>query len=194
MPSNQKGPCFRLISGYYSLFRDKFIPGVPIKKAECRRKNAERLARSTQVVDFPHLEHAILNFHGMGWNASLHRRGGLWHRNGAHGWIAQSVEQRTENPCVAGSIPAPATTFSIVLTEEGIPSRFGIKIAQMPANSRGNAPRSKGRSGLAVVARLGLARRFDLALGGPVTRPREEDHGKHDGDQKRFTVMHDKNR
>ena len=25
------------------------------------------------------------------------------------GWIAQSVEQRTENPCVAGSIPAPAT-------------------------------------------------------------------------------------
>ena len=29
------------------------------------------------------------------------------------GWIAQSVEQRTENPCVAGSIPAPATTFKI---------------------------------------------------------------------------------
>jgi carbonic anhydrase len=27
------------------------------------------------------------------------------------GWIAQSVEQRTENPCVAGSIPAPATNF-----------------------------------------------------------------------------------
>src|SRR5437660_891987 len=27
------------------------------------------------------------------------------------GWIAQSVEQRTENPCVAGSIPAPATSF-----------------------------------------------------------------------------------
>ncbi len=26
------------------------------------------------------------------------------------GRIAQSVEQRTENPCVAGSIPAPATT------------------------------------------------------------------------------------
>jgi hypothetical protein len=29
------------------------------------------------------------------------------------GWIAQSVEQRTENPCVAGSIPAPATTSSL---------------------------------------------------------------------------------
>ena len=27
------------------------------------------------------------------------------------GPIAQSVEQRTENPCVAGSIPAWATTF-----------------------------------------------------------------------------------
>jgi hypothetical protein len=27
------------------------------------------------------------------------------------GRIAQLVEQRTENPCVAGSIPAPATTF-----------------------------------------------------------------------------------
>ena len=27
------------------------------------------------------------------------------------GWIAQSVEQRTENPCVASSILAPATTF-----------------------------------------------------------------------------------
>ena len=27
------------------------------------------------------------------------------------GRIAQLVEQRTENPCVAGSIPAPATTL-----------------------------------------------------------------------------------
>src|SRR5215216_385293 len=27
------------------------------------------------------------------------------------GWIAQSVEQRTENPCVGGSIPSPATTL-----------------------------------------------------------------------------------
>ena len=27
------------------------------------------------------------------------------------GSIAQSVEQRTENPCVAGSIPAGATIF-----------------------------------------------------------------------------------
>jgi hypothetical protein len=25
------------------------------------------------------------------------------------GWVAQSVEQRTENPCVGGSIPPPAT-------------------------------------------------------------------------------------
>jgi hypothetical protein len=28
---------------------------------------------------------------------------------GVTGWIAQLVEQRTENPRVAGSIPAPAT-------------------------------------------------------------------------------------
>ncbi len=27
------------------------------------------------------------------------------------GWVAQLVEQWTENPCVAGSIPAPATVF-----------------------------------------------------------------------------------
>ena len=30
-------------------------------------------------------------------------------RNRHFGFIAQSVEQRTENPCVAGSIPAGAT-------------------------------------------------------------------------------------
>ena len=27
------------------------------------------------------------------------------------GWVAQLVEQRTENPCVEGSIPPPATIF-----------------------------------------------------------------------------------
>ena len=30
------------------------------------------------------------------------------------GFIAQSVEQGTENPCVAGSIPAGATIFYIL--------------------------------------------------------------------------------
>jgi hypothetical protein len=29
------------------------------------------------------------------------------------GWIAQLVEQRTENPRVAGSIPAPATPLKM---------------------------------------------------------------------------------
>ena len=29
------------------------------------------------------------------------------------GWIAQLVEQRIENPCVAGSIPALATSYQI---------------------------------------------------------------------------------
>jgi hypothetical protein len=28
-----------------------------------------------------------------------------------NGWVAQLVEQRTENPRVAGSIPAPATSL-----------------------------------------------------------------------------------
>ena len=32
-------------------------------------------------------------------------------RCGGYGWIAQLVEQRTENPCVPGSSPGPATTF-----------------------------------------------------------------------------------
>jgi hypothetical protein len=34
------------------------------------------------------------------------------------GWVAQSVEQRTENPCVAGSIPAPATILKRL--EQGV--------------------------------------------------------------------------
>ena len=34
------------------------------------------------------------------------------------GWIAQSVEQRTENPCVGGSIPSPATTSNTIITGE----------------------------------------------------------------------------
>ncbi len=31
-----------------------------------------------------------------------------------HAQIAQSVEQGTENPCVAGSIPALGTTSSLI--------------------------------------------------------------------------------
>ena len=31
-------------------------------------------------------------------------------RDDPDGWVAQLVEQRTENPCVGGSIPPPATT------------------------------------------------------------------------------------
>jgi hypothetical protein len=40
------------------------------------------------------------------------------------GRIAQSVEQRTENPCVAGSIPAPATT-SIAFIKINAPTKSG---------------------------------------------------------------------
>ena len=39
--------------------------------------------------------------------------GQVEYRSRLVGWIAQSVEQRTENPCVGGSIPSPATIFNI---------------------------------------------------------------------------------
>ena len=39
------------------------------------------------------------------------------------GWVAQLVEQRTENPRVAGSIPAPATSSQVVAAGS---SRTGI--------------------------------------------------------------------
>ena len=32
-----------------------------------------------------------------------------------YAWVAQSVEQRTENPCVGGSIPSPGTTFHTII-------------------------------------------------------------------------------
>ena len=35
-------------------------------------------------------------------------------RCGGYGWIAQLVEQRTENPCVPGLNPGPATMFFFV--------------------------------------------------------------------------------
>ncbi len=34
----------------------------------------------------------------------------------ANGWIAQLVEQRTENPCVPGSNPGPATILCLFLS------------------------------------------------------------------------------
>jgi hypothetical protein len=37
------------------------------------------------------------------------------------GWVAQSVEQRTENPCVAGSIPAPATILRPQMLTSNLP-------------------------------------------------------------------------
>ncbi len=47
-------------------------------------------------------------------NKPLPNGGGAVDILGASGGrIAQSVEQRTENPCVPGSIPGPATTFRI---------------------------------------------------------------------------------
>ena len=44
--------------------------------------------------------------------AIAHLRLYLQPRKGKAGAVAQSVEQRTENPCVAGSIPAHTTNKS----------------------------------------------------------------------------------
>jgi hypothetical protein len=45
-----------------------------------------------------------------------------------YGWIAQSVEQRTENPCVAGSIPAPATTLKNASKINGLSMLFELGV------------------------------------------------------------------
>src|SRR4051794_32199185 len=76
------------------------------------------------------------------------------------GWIAQSVEQRTENPCVGGLIPSPATTFksfsnmkikdifrmgsfavavAIVsgCASSGVKNPSGVPVTEMKADERG---------------------------------------------------------
>jgi hypothetical protein len=51
------------------------------------------------------------------------------------GRIAQLVEQRTENPCVAGSIPAPATT-SFPFNRINAFVKQGIETCKSKANTR----------------------------------------------------------
>ena len=41
------------------------------------------------------------------------------------GPVAQSVEQRIENPCVGGSIPPQATKFPLLVSTALLPSRYG---------------------------------------------------------------------
>jgi hypothetical protein len=43
------------------------------------------------------------------------------------GWVAQLAEQWTENPRVAGSIPAPATTHIFIRKSRGKLQFFGIR-------------------------------------------------------------------
>ena len=45
------------------------------------------------------------------------------------GWVAQLVEQRTENPCVAGSIPASATTSILTNRIRGF---FTVRLPRWP--------------------------------------------------------------
>ena len=42
------------------------------------------------------------------------------------GWVAQLVEQRTENPCVGGSIPPPATIPQYHPIESGSFCMFSV--------------------------------------------------------------------
>ena len=51
-----------------------------------------------------------------------------------HGQVAQSVEQRIENPCVGGSIPPLATTFQSQLLS------VGFVISGFPPRHAGRGP------------------------------------------------------
>ena len=65
------------------------------------------------------------------------------------GWVAQLVEQRTENPCVEGSIPPPATIFvSTPVKPTGFlfsPTKFTLKNRPMlcPGNYHPHPKRIK---------------------------------------------------
>ena len=52
-------------------------------------------------------------------NSAAKRRVALLWRLENYGLVAQSVEQRTENPCVGGSIPPQATKNCVVLIDSG---------------------------------------------------------------------------
>ena len=54
---------------------------------------------------------------------------------GGYGWIAQLVEQRTENPCVPGSNPGPATISFFPNVTQPHPSSRVPGMAQ-PASRR----------------------------------------------------------
>ena len=73
-----------------------------------------------------------------------HRRRACWATDHAHGEIAQSVEQWTENPCVASSILALATR---------------------------NSARSRSAEGLGRAVRHGLNQALDFCLRRPLPNP-----------------------
>ena len=57
------------------------------------------------------------------------RKGKKTEKDGA---VAQSVEQRTENPCVAGSIPAHTTSFKLSSYEVKLVAVFFISLNESP--------------------------------------------------------------
>ena len=62
------------------------------------------------------------------------------------GRVAQLVEQRTENPCVAGSIPAPSTVWKWERLKRSIQARSAR------AGSRDPSPLRSGPGDMAVLA------------------------------------------
>ena len=50
--------------------------------------------------------------------------------HGSVGLVAQSVEQRTENPCVGGSIPPQATTTAVLLARKCATKNHSTVVAQ----------------------------------------------------------------
>ena len=63
----------------------------------------------------------------------------------AAGWVAQSVEQRTENPCVGGSIPPPATSLRSERSGERRLPRRSTKCEGGPTPARQHTLRATTR-------------------------------------------------
>ena len=64
-----------------------------------------------------------------------------------HGWVAQLVEQWTENPRVAGSIPAPATPLEIRKVQQILTKRVAGAAAETSSRRTSTRAFSKSRSG-----------------------------------------------
>ena len=78
------------------------------------------------------------------------------------GWVAQSVEQRTENPCVGGSIPPPATTPSKSPANQPLPEHASNEPL---ANGFCRRIQVKGADAPLLQARQSRPRQFPFHFG-----------------------------